>query len=253
MIPLDGGRDPGIGEMDPDLNALIAEMRRAVDLDGVKRAFTLALERYGISAFTYGGVRLPRSGSPDPVIVTTYPDTWVSHYVDRGYQQRDPVVRVGQSAFLPFSWTGLDPLGPEREVLEEGKSVGLKSGLSIPAHGALGEFALISLASTENTAEFAACAQAHQHELHILAMHFHACVAELSAARGKQPEVKLTRRETEVMTWIAHGKTTWEISEILRISEPTVVFHCENAKKKLGAFSRSYAVAKALSLGLLRL
>lgn len=239
--------------MDPDLNSWIEEMRRAADIDGLKRVFTRALERYGVSAFTYGGVRLPRSGSPDPVILTTYPDPWVSHYVERGYQQRDPVVRMGQAAFLPFAWNELDPLGLEREVLEEGRSVGLKTGLSIPAHGALGEFALISLASTENESNFAACLDTYRHELYVLAMHFHACVADLSATRAKHPEVKLTRRETEVMTWIAQGKTTWEISEILRISEPTVVFHCENAKKKLGAFSRSYAVAKALSLGLLTL
>lgn len=239
--------------MDPELNSLIEEMRRTADIDALKHVFNRALERYGVSAFTYGGIRLPRSGSPDPVILTTYPDPWVSHYVERGYQQRDPVVRLGQSAFLPFAWTELDPLGPEREVLEEGRGVGLKTGLSVPAHGALGEFALISMASAESEREFAASLSEHQHELYVLAMHFHACVAELSATRAKHPEVKLTRRETEVMTWIAQGKTTWEISEILRISEPTVVFHCENAKKKLGAFSRSYAVAKALSLGLLTL
>ena len=50
--------------------------------------------------------------------------------------------------------------------------------------------------------------------------------------------------------WSAEGKTAWEISQILHISERTVVFHLQNASEKLGVVNRQQAVAHAISLGL---
>jgi DNA-binding CsgD family transcriptional regulator len=47
------------------------------------------------------------------------------------------------------------------------------------------------------------------------------------------------------------GKTATEMANIMTISESTVVFHTENAKKKLEAKTLPHAVAKALSLGLI--
>ena len=64
--------------------------------------------------------------------------------------------------------------------------------------------------------------------------------------------ISLTRRERDCLLWVAEGKTTWEIGQILRISENTVLYHIKNAQEKLGAVSRIHAVAKALRLELLR-
>ena len=64
--------------------------------------------------------------------------------------------------------------------------------------------------------------------------------------------VKLTRRETECLVWSFQGKTSWEVSVILHISEATVNFHIRNAMKKLGVYSKAHAIAKVLILGLIR-
>jgi len=56
----------------------------------------------------------------------------------------------------------------------------------------------------------------------------------------------LTPREREVLTWVAQGKTTWEISEILGIASRTVDEHVASAGRKLGAANRTHAVAIAL-------
>lgn len=70
--------------------------------------------------------------------------------------------------------------------------------------------------------------------------------------RGVEPEqATLTQRETECLTWTAVGKTSWEISVILSISESTATFHLRNAGVKLMASNRTHAVAKALHLGLI--
>lgn len=61
---------------------------------------------------------------------------------------------------------------------------------------------------------------------------------------------KLSRREGEVLLWLAEGKSTWEISRILHISERTVYFHVRNILEKLGASSRSHAVSIAVREGM---
>jgi len=61
---------------------------------------------------------------------------------------------------------------------------------------------------------------------------------------------KLTRRELECLNWCARGKTAYEISKILNISEPTAVFHLGNIVKKMNVNNRINAIAKGVALGL---
>ena len=58
----------------------------------------------------------------------------------------------------------------------------------------------------------------------------------------------LTRRERDVMAYVAEGKTDWEIGVILSLSETTARFHADNARRKLGAVNRAHAVARYLAL-----
>ena len=61
----------------------------------------------------------------------------------------------------------------------------------------------------------------------------------------------LSKREKEVLRWIAEGKTAWEISVILNISERTVSFHTSNILAKLNAVNKTHAVALAVSESIL--
>ena len=56
----------------------------------------------------------------------------------------------------------------------------------------------------------------------------------------------LTARELEVMTWVASGKSAWEIGEILHIAKRTVDEHVQTAVRKMGAMNRTHAVALAI-------
>jgi len=62
----------------------------------------------------------------------------------------------------------------------------------------------------------------------------------------------LSRREIEVLTHVALGETSKEIAGALGIGERTVNWHLERVFVKLGAGSRSEAVALALELGIVR-
>ncbi|MBD2123516.1 response regulator transcription factor [Trichocoleus sp. FACHB-262] len=58
----------------------------------------------------------------------------------------------------------------------------------------------------------------------------------------------LTRRESEVLVWVAHGKTNAEIATVLLLSEKTVKKHLENMFKKLNVQTRAAAVTTVLEL-----
>lgn len=62
----------------------------------------------------------------------------------------------------------------------------------------------------------------------------------------------LSKREKEVLAWAAIGKTNWESSKILGISERTVNFHLGNVMRKFGVFNKTHAVAKGVALGYVR-
>ncbi|HTV34873.1 MAG TPA: response regulator transcription factor [Xanthobacteraceae bacterium] len=59
--------------------------------------------------------------------------------------------------------------------------------------------------------------------------------------------VPLNDREVEVLTWVARGKTSMEIGQILGLTKRTIDFHIDNARAKLGAATRTEAVIKAAS------
>ena len=68
------------------------------------------------------------------------------------------------------------------------------------------------------------------------------CVSE----QGGDDALNLTARESDALSWVAEGKSDWEIAVILGLSETTVRFHVDNARKKLGAVNRAQAVARML-------
>ena len=53
----------------------------------------------------------------------------------------------------------------------------------------------------------------------------------------------LTPRETEVLSWIAKGKTNRDVAEILGMSPRTVNKHLEHVFEKLGVETRAAALA----------
>jgi len=66
------------------------------------------------------------------------------------------------------------------------------------------------------------------------------------ARTGLWPKVAaLNDREVEALTWVARGKTSVEIAQILGLTKRTIDFHIDNARAKLGAATRTEAVIKA--------
>jgi DNA-binding CsgD family transcriptional regulator len=76
-------------------------------------------------------------------------------------------------------------------------------------------------------------------------------VAALRSGRGAPTAEGLSRREREVLSLVAQGRTNAEIAAALVLSEHTVHRHVANILAKLGTSSRAAAVARAAERGLL--
>ena len=59
----------------------------------------------------------------------------------------------------------------------------------------------------------------------------------------------LTTREIECLSWVAHGKTDYEISIILGCSHAGIRYHVARVCAKLGAVNRAQSVFRAAQLG----
>src|SRR5215471_13835798 len=60
---------------------------------------------------------------------------------------------------------------------------------------------------------------------------------------GSLKSMGLTERETEVLTWVAEGKSNRDVGIILGIKSATVKKHLEHIFRKIGVETRTAAVA----------
>jgi DNA-binding CsgD family transcriptional regulator len=65
---------------------------------------------------------------------------------------------------------------------------------------------------------------------------------------AKGDDLGLTRREREILAWVARGKTNSEIAQSLWIAPSTVRKHLENIYPKLGVRTRTGAVMRVLGV-----
>lgn len=200
-----------------------------------------------IANATYFGVSLPKPNINEQYVLTTYPREWEQHYFARRYFGVDPAISVGMNGILPYDWHSV-PSGRSKRFFNEARDFGLGwNGLSIPIRGAHGERALFSVNSPLLDGDWADFKQQHQAELTIFAYLFHLRVLELEGISNASPSLYVRPRECEVLQWAARGKSSWETSQILGLSEATVNFYIRNVALRLGASTKTQAVAVALS------
>lgn len=75
-------------------------------------------------------------------------------------------------------------------------------------------------------------------------------IASKLAESMARPE--LSNRETEILRYLARGRSNKEIGQILYISEGTIKHHVKSILRKLDAIGRSEAMAIAIRCGLIR-
>jgi LuxR family quorum sensing-dependent transcriptional regulator len=241
-----------IGQVTLDLVQAVKAARRP---DEIVAVLTRAGAIFGYERFAIAGV--PQSAGenlPDRLLLMHWPDEWAARYVERAYVQHDPVMAHVRRTTAPFLWSEVavdrDAV-LARQVMGEAPAFGLGDGFCVPIH---------DIDGTESAASFGApridLSEEARAGLHLLAIYAHLASRSLGPAVPARPlrpggAARCTRREIECIKWAAAGKTGWETSEILSLSQRTVEDYLRNAARKLGAVNRVQLVAQAMREGLI--
>jgi DNA-binding CsgD family transcriptional regulator len=212
----------------------------------IGRSLMGALKPFGIRAL-YS--RVLRGPGPDAAYVYSRisPPGWESLYGEHRYASVDFLGREVRRRADAFAWSEAPLINAvERELVNAVGAFDISDGIAVPVHGPGGYVGVTSLAF-ERLHEIA---PADRSAIAAAALVLHLKMMALSPKEARRGP-GLSPRERDCMAFIAEGKSDWEIGEALGVAETTVITHVQNAKRKLGARSRSHAVALCILAGLI--
>ena len=225
------------------------------DFSEVEQFFDQRLKPEGFDYFAVctvdAGEFLSVSGMPRSYI-TNLPGEWVSHYVADRLYFRDPVLKACTRTSFATDWSRFaneeECSQSEMQVLQDARHFGLRSGIGLSVKRLEGSMQIVSLASRGKTGRSPDTLA----RLTLGSMQLANLFARIDGNRPETaPRPRLSAREAECLTWVALGKASSEISEIIDLSANTVDFHIKRAMVKLDATSRTFAIVRALRLGLI--
>ncbi|MEI9996427.1 MAG: LuxR family transcriptional regulator [Rhizomicrobium sp.] len=214
------------------------------DIPSLVGAFQTLIGRFGMLHFMVGNPDRPGMPRDDRLWATTWPQEWLDHWSSQQYLYVDPVSRRLLAKNEPVRWS--EALGASNatgsRIFEEAHEFRMKDGFALPIYSREGFLLAISM-----SAEHYEISKTEETLLHMASMFLHTKLERLRAKNAPPPRgPKLTPRERECLSWVAAGKTDWEISQILHIAEQTAHEYVQNAMTKLNATTRAQAVAIAI-------
>ncbi len=235
---------------------VIEKLNRAVTPQAICDSLTSFTGRYGLTSVMASTVPSPRirtkDGQSEHFLVPAFPKGWMDRYLEQGYMHIDPVVRRILCDQSPFLWSETAPFMQEEHRAQVQRMYGeagdfkLHAGFAVPMITLEGAIAAVSLGG--DAVDLPPEARGMISMISTFAI---ARAIDLRDKERKRPGPKLTPREVECLKWAADGKSEWEISVILMVSEHTADKHLANAHRKLGAANRAQAVANAIRWGLI--
>jgi DNA-binding CsgD family transcriptional regulator len=182
------------------------------------------------------------------VINHSYNSDWLKIYTENNFIDCDPVIQHSFNSSIAYTWSSAiagSTLSEQasKEFMTAASDFSLSSGYAAGFAPAIQNTRTVisSIATKKENAPLELI-----YALQTLTPTFSA----LSEKESNQ-SVKLSSREIEILKWMKDGKTVWETSRIMAISESTVKFHLKNIYHKLGVCSKAHAVAVGIRNGLI--
>ncbi len=235
----------------------VQELDKCSDISQIKIICDNYLKSIGIRFFKYTWTPPTVNLTSEPITFFTCPEAWINRYITQGYATNDPKIRYCREYRKPIEWNP-DILGkrlvknmiPPSDIIfwQDLLDINLAIGASIPIWGIGGSTGMFCVVYENSYIK---------HELSILpileawAMYIHSQVERLHT--DQQLSSPLSNREQDILKWTVIGKTADEISDILKISHNTVLFHLTNLRQKLNVSNKHHLIARTLSLHLIRL
>jgi LuxR family transcriptional regulator, quorum-sensing system regulator BjaR1 len=198
----------------------------------------------GFGSFILTGLPVVGTNFDQLMICNHWPDDWAKRYGEEVYFPDDPVSKWSLSKDRPFGWKEACDSHPHtprvQRINGEAKEFGLADGIAFPMRTSKGWQAVMSLASDRKVS----VSKRDEGMLLMASIYFQMAASDMMAS--SEQDVALTAREREILQWAAAGKTAWETSQILSISEKTVRNHMNAIHLKFNVGSTTQAVVEAL-------
>ncbi len=215
------------------------------------RQMTRYFSSHGFGGVSYYWLRVG-TGLP-AIIPLQYGFTREQRDVYRAFdfERLDIVPRTALVAGRPIRWSNIwrdaQLTDEERAFLTALREKGVTDGFSLPCYGPNGRDAVVGLGKMTAKTDIGAD--------HLALLHFAAQAAHLRIcalfADAAPPARLLSRRENEILAWVARGKSNGVIAEILQIAPGTVDTYMRRIYEKLDVSDRTSAAVKAVGLGLI--
>lgn len=208
-----------------------------------------ALTLYELSDVSYIAINIPKGNQ---FLHCVYSDHAIRQKITMKTLGVETLAQVGLLGSAPTDWAASERLSIElklRTADTGGKSLNRRA-VSYCLSTLRGETAVFAAAAAGEAEDNALNAGGPLVELNILAKYFHSHILRLNG-HDTFDSLLMSARELDCLKWTAAGKTAWEASKILGISERTVIFHLNAARKKLNCATTTQAVAKAVATQLI--
>ena len=218
------------------------------------------LARWGGPKYAYTIIN--KADLRDALIVSTYPDKWLSIYRKNNLQRIDPVIRSALNRTSPFVWGNNSALFCNLYFIKKfirDANYQLTYGFTFVLHDHKNRVALLSMITSVNDSELEKSIITERSTIQILLIDIHEQMYKFHNAKNVNiasvstyEKNVFTVRENEVLYWSSMGKTYGEIAIIIGITLRTVKFHMGNVVRKLGAVNARQAIRLGIELNLIR-
>jgi LuxR family quorum sensing-dependent transcriptional regulator len=223
--------------------AFVERLDRLPSADEVMDAMLCVLGPFGFESFAFFAMPRPGLRLEDVRFACRMPRKLREIVHKEQYILISPAARHCRRTVHPFKWNTA-PYDREREpraaaFVDVMTEFELANGIAVPIPSPTGCEGMAWLAGQRQ--DLTAC---NMPLIHFVALYAFDRIRRL-ANRMPFAKPNLTPREREVLTWVAMGKSAWEIGEILGVAKRTADEHVRQAMQKLGASNRTQAVAIA--------
>ncbi|RZJ12137.1 MAG: LuxR family transcriptional regulator [Rubrivivax sp.] len=222
------------------------------DLESFERRLVSTAEALGFPIISGVLLRNSAGGSQRKIYGNT-PEAYLASASDQQDARRDPVVEHLRTRTVPVVYNQATYVAAGVGELWETQALyGYRTGIGVKLHLPGEKHFMMGVDREEPLPEPGEKLMQTVAGLQLLAVHAMTAADRLLTPELRASELpKLTKRELDVLSWTAQGKTAWEVAVILGMSEKTVNFHLGNAMRKLDVTSKHQAVLKCVAAGLL--
>lgn len=231
---------------------------RATNVQELDATMADFLRRFGINTFILCRATDAKKRPTAVRIAGSSNQEWRAHYNDNGLVKSDDILGWGDRTAAPTTWISFREnqatQGKKAQIYDQAAEFGLLDGFYLPIHQHDGSMLAVSMMASYKLPETRSTLAA----LHMLAVYYHLAAERLGLVAKPLPALApdrpvLTKRQLECLKWVRAGESSWEIGQILNLSEHTVNEHLQAARKRLGVRTTTQAVLEAAARGLIEL